>query len=573
MPPLQRANGRRIARRLFPFLTWPRITVAIARDDLIAGISVALVAIPQALAYAQLAGVPPHYGLYAAFIPAIVGVLFGSSPILSTGPVAMTSLLTAASVGALIPATSGHFPAYVTLLALLSGLFQLGFGLARAGVLLSLVSHPVLIGFINAAALIIALSQLPALLGISVRQSTHLLLDTWNVLGNMDLVHSLSLAFGAVAMALLIALKRLGPRVPGVLIVVALSTWASFALGFADRGGRIVGAIPEGLPGLSTPEMSWDATKELLPAAFVIALISFMEAMSSCKVIALRTRKPWDENQELVGQGLAKVAAAFCQSMPVSGSFSRSALNLASNATTGLSGLVCAAFVLATLLFLTPFLYHLPKPVLAAMIILAVLRLVDLPGLRQAWQASRDDGFAGTATFLVTLAFAPNIQNGILSGIILSLAAFLYRRMRPRVVVVGMHADGTLRDATRFALPPLHRRIGALRFDASLHFANAAFFEDAVLKLERERPEAAYILIAAHSINDIDASGIHVLRTLAERLRQNGVTLVLGGVKKQVQDVIERTGLITALREENVFTSENLAIEALIARLERARNP
>ena len=223
-----------------------------------AGISVALVAIPQALAYAQLAGVPPHYGLYAAFIPAIVGVLFGSSPILSTGPVAMTSLLTAASVGALIPATSANFPAYVTLLALLSGLFQLGFGFARAGVLLSLVSHPVLIGFVNAAALIIAMSQLPALLGISVRQSAHLLLDTWNVLGNMDLVHSLSLAFGAAAMALLIVLKRLGPRVPGVLIVVALSTWASFALGFAERGGRIVGAIPEGLPGLSMPEMSWE---------------------------------------------------------------------------------------------------------------------------------------------------------------------------------------------------------------------------------------------------------------------------------------------------------------------------
>ncbi len=565
--PSQRASSQSVARRFLPFLTWPRITLAVARDDFLAGISVALVAIPQALAYAQLAGVPPHYGLYAAFIPAIVGVLFGSSPILSTGPVAMTSLLTAASVGALIPATSGHFPAYVTLLALLSGLFQLGFGLARAGILLSLVSHPVLIGFINAAALIIALSQLPALLGISVRQSAHLLLDTWGVLANMDLVHLLSLVFGATAMALLVAFKRLGPRVPGVLIVVALSTWASFVLGFADRGGRIVGAIPEGLPGLSMPEVSWEATKELLPAAFVIALISFMEAMSSCKVIALRTRKPWDENQELVGQGLAKVAAAFCQSMPVSGSFSRSAINLASNATTGLSGLVCAAFVLVALLFLTPFLYHLPKPVLAAMIILAVLNLVDLRGLLHAWQASRDDGFAGTATFVVTLAFAPNIQNGILAGIIISLAAFLYRRMRPRVVVVGMHADGTLRDADRFDLPPLHPQIAALRFDASLYFANAAFFEDAVLRLERERPEATCILIAAHSINDIDASGIHVLRTLAERLRQNGVTLVLGGVKKQVQDVIERTGLLAVLREENVFASEKLALDALLARL------
>jgi SulP family sulfate permease len=386
----------------------------------------------------------------------------------------------------------------------------------------------------------------------------------------MDLVHTLSLVFGVTAIALLVAFKRFTPRIPGVLIVVVLATWASFAIGFADRGGRVVGVVPEGMPGFSVPEIGWEATKSLLPAAFVIALISFMEAMSSCKVIALRTRQPWDENQELIGQGLAKIAAAFCQSMPVSGSFSRSALNLAAHATTGLSGLVCAASVLATLLFFTPLLHDLPKPVLAAMIILAVLNLVNLRGMMHAWQASPDDGFAGTATFVVTLAFAPNIQNGILAGIVISLAAFLYRRMRPRVVVVGMHADGTLRDADRFALPPLHPKIAALRFDASLYFANAAFFEDAVLRLERERPEATCILIAAHSINDIDASGIHVLRTLAERLRQNGVTLVLGGVKKQVQDVIERTGLLAVLREENVFASEKLALDALLARLATA---
>jgi SulP family sulfate permease len=564
------ASTPRPLERFFPFLGWPRLTAASVRADLIAGVTVALVAIPQALAYAQLAGVPPLYGLYAAFIPAIVGALFGSSPLLSTGPVALTSLLTAASVGVLAPPVTGQFYAYVTLLALLSGVVQLGFGLARAGVLLSLVSHPVLMGFINAAALLIALSQLPALMGVPVRQSQHLLLDTWNVVSRPDLLHEISLAFGLAAIVLLLAFRKLAPRLPGVLLTVALATWVSHAAGFAERGGRVVGDIPAGLPIVALPEFDWPAIRALLPAAFVIGVISFMEAMSSCKVIAIRKRTRWDENQELVGQGLAKIAAGFCQSMPVSGSFSRSALNLSSHAVTGLSSIVSASAVLLTLLFFTPLLHDLPKPVLAAMIMLAVVNLIDVGALQKAWRASRDDALAGTATFLLTLSFAPNIQIGILAGIIISLAAFLYRRMRPRVARVSLHEDGTLRDAERLDLPPLHRKIGALRFDASLHFANASYFEEAVLRLERERPEVAVILIAAHSINDIDASGVETLRNLAERLRQSGVTLALSGVKRQVLDVLERTGAVAALGRENLYDSDREAIAGLRARVSRS---
>ncbi|HEY2816316.1 MAG TPA: SulP family inorganic anion transporter [Casimicrobiaceae bacterium] len=554
--------------RLLPFLQWPRITAASARDDLLAGVTVSLVAIPQSLAYAQLAGVPAYYGLYAAFIPAIVGVLFGSSALLSTGPVAMTSLLTAASVTALRPAGLDQFYAYVTLLALLSGLFQLGFGLARAGMLISLVSHPVLMGFINAAALVIALSQLPALLGIPLRQSEHLLIDTWNVVSRMDLLHETSLAFGLGAMALLVLFKRWAPRLPGVLVTVALLTWVSHLIGFAERGGRIVGDIPTGLPGFVIPDMSWESTRALLPAALVVAVISFMEAMSSCKVIAVRTRAPWNENQELIGQGLAKIVAAFCGSMPVSGSFSRSALNLASNARTGLSSLFAAAAVLLTLLFFTSYLYPLPRPVLAAMIILAVVNLIDVGALKQAWLASREDGLAGTVTFVVTLAFAPNIQIGILTGIILSLGAYIYGRMRPRVAVVSLHPDGTLRDAGHYKLAPLHPKVGIVRFDASLYFANASFFEDAVLKLERETPNLQFIVIAATGINQLDASGVESLRNLSVRLRENGVTLVIGGIKRQVFDVMRRTGLVSVLRDENVFMAERAAIDNVLSRAE-----
>jgi SulP family sulfate permease len=371
------ASARRWFGQVWPSWHDMQISGESFRSDLAAGITVSLVAIPQSLAYAQLAGVPAYYGLYAALVPSVVGALFGSSRQLSTGPVAMTSLLTAASVAPLAAHGSELFYSYVILLALLSGVFQIAFGALRVGVLLNFLSHPVLMGFINAAALIIGLSQLPTLLGIPSRQSEHFLLDIWQVLTNIDTMHEWSLGFGVSAIALLLAFKKFAPRLPGVLTVVALLTWVSYAIGFGDMGGRVVGAIPQGLPSVSVPPLDAHAAMELLPAAFVIALISFMEAMSSAKVIAIKTRQPWDENKELIGQGLAKVAAAFFHSMPVSGSFSRSALNLAADARTSLSSAIAAMFVLLTLLFFTPLLYHLPKPVLAAIIMMAVINLIN----------------------------------------------------------------------------------------------------------------------------------------------------------------------------------------------------
>jgi len=537
------------------------------RHDVIAGITVSLVAVPQSLAYAQLAGVPAYYGLYAAFLPSIVGAVFGSSRQLSTGPVAMTSLLTAASVAPLAMRGTDAFYTHVILLALLSGLFQVAFGLFRAGVLLNFLSFPVLMGFINAAALIIGLSQLPTLLGIPSRQSEHFLLDTWQVITNIDTLHAVSLAFGISAFVMLIAFRRFAPKLPGVLLTVAALTWVSGVIGYADMGGRVVGTVPQGLPTFAIPKGDWNMVVALLPAAFVIAVISFMEAMSSAKVIAIKTRQPWNENQELIAQGAAKVAAAFVQSMPVSGSFSRSALNLASNAKTGLSSVVAACAVLLTLLFFTSLLYHLPKPVLAAIIIMAVVGLINFPALRGAWRASRDDGIAAVATFVATLAFAPNIQNGIVTGIMLSLGLMLYRLMRPRVAQLGFHPDGVLRDARRFGLAPLHPQLGAIRFDGSLHFINASFFEDALLQLERDTPNLRYVLITCGGINDLDASGVEVLGKLVERFRANGIELTFSSLKKQVQDVMDRSGLTEQIGRSNIFATDAHALEQLRARL------
>lgn len=554
------------ARRIFPFLAWFPLRPASVRADLLAGLTVALLAIPQALAYAQLAGVPAYYGLYAALIPTVIGALFGSSAVLSTGPVALTSLLTAASVSQLAAHGSEEYLNCAILLALLSGVFQIAFGILRLGALLNFLSYPVLMGFINAAAIIIGLSQLPALIGIPAAQTQHFLADMWHVVARLDLAHAMSLMFGIGAMLALVAFKKYAPRLPGVLITVGTLTAASYLAGYEKSGGRVVGDIPQGMPTFGLPAFDGDAIVTLVPAALVIALISFMEAMSSCKVIAIKTRTPWNENQELIGQGLAKIASAFSHSIPVSGSFSRSALNLAVNAATGLSSVISAACVLLTLLFFTPLLHHLPKPVLAAIIIVALINLVDFESIAKSWRARGDDGIAAVVTFVVTIASAPSIQFGILAGILLSIALLLFRMMRPRISAIGNAVADELRDKEGLlpsALPP---KLAALRFDRSLFFVNASYFEEALIELERNNPQLEYVLVIASGINEIDASGIEMLRNVQERFQLNGISLGFSGIKRQVREVMDRTGLGERIGAANFFASDQEALDELVRR-------
>jgi SulP family sulfate permease len=523
------------------------------------------VAIPQSLAYAQLAGLPPYYGLYAALIPTVIGALFGSSAQLSTGPVALTSLLTAASIAPLAAAGGEQYLGFAIALALLSGLFQIGFGVMRLGVLMNLLSHSVLMGFVNAAAILIALSQVPALLGVPPSGSGHALLDIWQVMTHAAQAHGHSVAFGAAAIVALLAFRSFAPRLPGVLLTVALLTAASYLLDFAGSGGSIVGEIPGGLPSLALPGLALDTWIALMPAAFVIAVISFMEAMSSARIAAVKTAAKWDENQELIGQGLAKVAAAFCQTMPVSGSFSRSALNLAAGARTGVSSIACALCVLITLLFFTPLLRYLPLPVLAAIIVMALASLVNLRSLRNAWRAGRDDALAAALTFVATIAFAPQIQVGIFTGILVSLALFIYGRMRPTLEVAGPAAAQAGRAAPGAVPENLRGTVGTIRFDASLVFVNASYFEDAVLQLVQQHPRLPFVLVCASSINDLDATGVEMLASLSQNLRRNGTILAFSGVKPQVRRVLDRTGLSGRIGAENFFVDDNAAFSKISA--------
>lgn len=551
-----------LLRRLLPFLSWlPRINGGSFRVDALAGLTVALIAIPQSLAYAQLAGLPPFYGLYAALLPTVVGALFGSSAQLSTGPVALTSLLTAASIADLATAGSEQYIVYAVTLALLSGIFQLAFGLLRLGVLMNLLSHPVLMGFVNAAAILISLSQIPPLFGAAPPATGHIVSDAWYVLADAGRTHGASLLFGISALALLIAFKRYAPKWPGVLITAAALTVASYFSGYADAGGRIVGDIPRGLPGFSLPPFDWDTWVRLLPAAFVVAVISFMEAMSSAKIAAVKTGRKWDENQELVGQGLAKIAAAVTHTMPVSGSFSRSALNLSADARTGLSSIVCAFCVLLTILFFTPLLKYLPLPVLAAIIIMALTNLINVRSLRTAWLSGRDDALAAALTFAATLVFAPQIQNGIFTGVLFSLGLFIYGRMRPSMTII---APG--QNPAEPIPPGLRDSTGIVRFDASLVFVNVAYFERAVLRLAQDYPALRSLVLSFGAINDLDASGVEMLSSLVDEMRKKGVSVAFSGVKPHVRDVLERTGLADTIGPANFFASDAPALEALAAR-------
>ncbi|NJD34820.1 MAG: STAS domain-containing protein, partial [Betaproteobacteria bacterium] len=332
-------------------------------------------------------------------------------------------------------------------------------------------------------------------------------------------------------------------------------------------GGEVVGKVPEGLPTVGWPKFSWEMISSLLAAAIVISLVGFMEAISIAKAIAAKTRDKIDPNQELIGQGLANLVGALTQAFPVSGSFSRSAVNINAGAKTGMSSVITATFVLLTLLFLTPLLYHLPQAVLAAVIIMAVIGLINFGAVRHAWQANRHDGIAAAVTFVATLAFAPHLDKGIMVGAGLAILLYLYRTMTPRVAILGRLPDGTLRDVRVHNLPP-SQIVTAVRFDGRLYFANVAFFEDAILEAVANNPHAPYLLIVGDGINELDASGEEVIHHIVDRLRGSGTVVLFAGLKKQVIDVMKATGLYAAIGEKCFFATAERALEAIYSRAE-----
>ena len=542
---------------MLPFLRWPRPSAALLRGEAMAGLTVGLMVIPQGVAYAQLAGMPLVTGIYASMLPALVAVLFSASARLSVGPTALTSLLIYASLSPLAAPASPEWVELAVWLALLSGGLQVVLGAARFGWLLNLVNSPVLMAFTQAAAVLIISSQLPALLGFRVG---------WAEMLQAPSVDALAAAFGLAALALLVLARRWRPTFPTVLVIVVAAAALSWALGHESRGGAVVGPLPGGLPAAYIPGWpGWQMLGQLLLPTLVITLVSFLETAASAKVDSQRKGERWDQDQDLIGQGLAKIASGFSGAFATSSSFSRSALNLYAGAQTGWATVFSVVVVLVALLVFTPVLRHVPQAVLAAIVVAAVVGLLKPREFVRLWHISRVEAVIAAITFGITIAAAPALYWGVLSGVLMALSYFLYQRLHPRIIEVGLHADGSLRDRHLWALPALAPHTYALRMDAGLDFATASQFERNVTEYLTAHPHTRHVCLFAHAINRMDATGAEAFARLVSQLHQRRVTLHLAGMKLPVEKMLQAAGTLVPHPLLHTYRTDAEALAALRA--------
>ncbi len=530
------------------------------RSEMAAGLTVAMVMIPQSVAYATLAGMPLVTGIYASFLPALIALLWSASPRLSVGPTALSSLLVGASLTGLADPGSGQWVELAVWLALLSGAMQIMLGMIRFGWILNLVSSPVLMGFTQAATLLIIASQLPALFG------SDLPFSRWLDRPHLDWQ---SAAFGLGSLALLVAGKRLIPRFPMILAVVIGAAALSWLTRFAAGGGPVVGALPSGLPSFYRPSaLDWQTFGTLIVPAMVITLVSFLETASSAKVENQLTRSRWNENQDLLAQGMAKLASGLSGSFPTSSSFSRSALNLYAGARTGWATLATVVLVLLVLLWFTPLLFHVPLAVLAAVVIAAVSSLIKPRSFLQVWKVSRVEAVTAGVTVAVTLLTAPRIYWGVAAGVLMGLTHFLYQRLHPRIIEVGLHPDGSLRDRNLWQLATLAPATYALRMDAALDFAAASTLDRNINDFLAAHPGVRNVCLFAQPINQIDSTGVEMFGQLRRNLASRGVALHLSGLKLPVETALQRGGELPAGEHWpllHLYRTEAEAVAALAA--------
>ncbi|MFV2097682.1 SulP family inorganic anion transporter [Micromonospora sp. LOL_014] len=535
--------------RVLPILGWRRgYDRHVLRHDLIAGLTVAVMLVPQSMAYAALAGMPPVTGLYAAVVPVLVYALLGTSGSLAVGPVAITALMTATALAPLADGDPGRYAALAGLLALLVGAIQVLMGVLRLGALVNFLSHSVLSGFTSAAAIVIAVSQVKDLLGLRADRAENLPGIVGSLWQAAPTVHPLTVAVGAASIAGLLLLRHYLPKLPGALLVVAAVTIASAALAFGARGVPILAEVPSGLPTPDLPSIALADLRALLPAAVAIALVAYMEGIAVAKSLAARSRQQVEPNAELVAVGAANLAAGAFHAFPVAGGFSRSAVNFSAGARTPVASLVTAAVVAATALLLTPAFHHLPKAVLAAIVVVAVLGLVDWREARSAWRVRRTDGLTLGLTFLVTLV--AGVEPGLAVGVAFSLAVFLRRSARPHTAELGrVPGTATFRNLARYQGLVTDPRVAVLRFDGPLYFANAQYLADQLLTLTQSRPELRAVVLDASAISDADTDGAHALAQTRQRLAGRETALHLATVRGPVRDLLTRAGLWSVMRD------------------------
>ena len=547
----------RLARYL-PCLEWARqYDREAAGKDGLAAVIVTLMLIPQSLAYAMLAGLPPVTGLYASILPLLAYTLFGTSRALAVGPVAVVSLMTAAALGPLFATGSAEYAGAALLLAMLSGLILLLMAVLRLGFLANFLSHPVISGFISASGILIALGQLKHILGIQASGEHAPQLLQGLIVGLPD-THLPTLAIGASCLAFLFVVRsRLSPWLQaigftprlagnlakaGPVIALLVSVLVVGALDLAAAGVKVVGAVPTGLPDLTLPSLDLALAMQLLPAALLISLVGFVESVSVAQTLAAKRRQRIEPNQELIALGSANVAAALSGGFPVTGGFARSVVNFDAGAQTPLAGALTAVGIAITVLFFTPLFHNLPQAVLAATIIVAVLSLVDLGALKRTWRYSRQDAAAMVATMLGVLLVG--VEAGILLGVGLSLLLFLWRTSQPHIAVVGqLPGSEHFRNVERFAVVE-SPKVLSVRVDESLYFPNARYLEHRIGALVSQHPEVEHLVLMCPAVNLIDASALESLEAISVRLKVGGIQLHLSEVKGPVMDRLRQSDFL-----------------------------
>jgi SulP family sulfate permease len=566
-------------RQLLPIAKWlPEYRKKDLGADLSAGLSVGVMLVPQGMAYAMLAGLPPIYGLYASTIPLLIYAVLGSSAQLSVGPVAMASLLVASGLAELVDLETepAKYLELVMTLTMMVGAIRLLMGIMRLGFLVNFLSAPVIAGYTSAAALIIAFSQLKHLLGIKIQNSNYVQEVIYNTMLNIGNVNFITISIGIGGIVLLMALKSIKKYykidIPAPLTLVSIAIFLVWLMALNNSGVAIVGTVPAGLPTFVLPNFSWQTIQQLLPAATTISIIGYMESIAVAKAMEAKHKEfKVSANQELIALGAANVGTAFFQGFPVNGGFSRTAVNEQSGAKTPLAGVFSAILVLLTLLFLTPLFYFLPQAVLASIVMVAVMNLIAISELKRLWKISKKEYWMLLITFTATLFLG--VVEGILTGVLLSLGLLIYRSSMPHVAILG-RIPGTpyYRNLKRFKNLEERPDLLILRFDAELYFANASFFNDFIKdNCIKKGEQLKAVILDASSMNGIDSSAIYTIEELYTYLNKKGIKWLCCDAKGPLRDALEKSGLVEKLGPDNFFVSVQDAVDTFDGKLDNSK--
>ena len=551
-------------KNIFPFLDWlSNYKRSWFKDDLFAGTTIGVMLIPQGIAYAMIAGLPPIYGLYTAMIPQIVYAFLGTSRQLAIGPAAMDSLIVLSGVSVLATIGSENFVVLAILLAFIVGLFQVAFGFFRLGFLVNFLSKPVISGFTSGSAIIIAMNQIGNLLGFDVDRTNLFHELVINVFEQFNNFHWQSLVLGTTTIGILLLIKKYFKKIPASLVVVILGIIIVYLLKLNQKGVSILGEIPTGLPKFVIPSFDAELIQDLSGLALTLALIGFMEAISIAKSIEIKHNnykvKP---NKELIAIGFSNIVGSFFQTYPATGGFARTAVNDQAGAKTPLSSLIAALIIAISLLFLTPAFYYLPKAVLAAIIVVAAYGLLDFSMPKKLLSFNLRDLIILNVTLFVTIFIG--IKEGILFGVILSLVMLIYKSTKPHIAILG-NVPGTsfYRNIKRFKNLSINTEILIVRFDAQLHFANTTYFKDKLQEFAKQKGGSLkLIIIDGESLNALDSSAIYALDEIHDYFTRLEVIVAFTGLKGPVRDALGHSGLIKKIKYDHCFMSIQEAIDS-----------